>query len=223
MKLTTISKLFLLLFINLFSGTNIQAQSYLDKRINDLVNAMTPQEKINQLINSSFGGTPTNTRLSIAGFIMDDGPHGVRFADGRNGRTATAFPTGIAMASTWDQDIATKVGESMGIEFWAFNRNEQLGPCIDICRDPRGGRSAESGGEDPYLAGNIGKSVAIGIQRSPIVATVKHFMGESKQSNRTNMNVIATDRWLMDFSGYNFRTVVQEAGVMSVMGGTLRG
>ena len=106
----------------------------------------------------------------------------------------------------------------MGIEFWAFNRNEQLGPCIDICRDPRGGRSAESGGEDPYLAGNIGKSVAIGIQRSPIVATVKHFMGESKQSNRTNMNVIATDRWLMDFSGYNFRTVVQEAGVMSVMG-----
>jgi beta-glucosidase len=218
MKFATLSKLFLFLLIIFFSGMHIHAQSYLDKRINDLVDAMTPQEKINQLINSSFGGTPTNTRLGIPGFIMDDGPHGVRFADGRNGRTATAFPTGIAMASTWDQDIATKVGESMGIEFWAFNRNEQLGPCIDLCRDPRGGRSAESGGEDSYLAGNIGKSVAIGIQKSPIVATVKHFMGESKQSDRMNMNVIATDRWLMDFSGYNFRTVVQEAGVMSVMG-----
>jgi len=218
MKLTTLSKLFLFLLI-LSSGMHLQAQSLLDKRINDLVNAMTPQEKINQLINSSFGGTPANTRLGIPGFFMDDGPHGVRFAaDGRNGRTATAFPTGIAMASTWDQDIATKVGEAMGVEFWAFNRNEQLGPCIDLCRDPRGGRSAESGGEDSYLAGNIGKSVAIGIQRSPIVATVKHFMGESKQSDRMNMNVIATDRWLMDFSGYNFRTVVQEAGVMSVMG-----
>ena len=218
MKSTRLSKLFLFLGIILFSCVQVHAQSLLDQRINELVNAMTTQEKINQLINSSFGGTPTNTRLGIPGFAMDDGPHGVRFAADRNGRSATAFPTGVAMASTWDQEIATKVGEAMGIEFWSFNRNQQLGPCIDICRDPRGGRTAESGGEDSYLAGHIGKSVAIGIQRSPIVATVKHYMGESKQSNRHNMNVIATDRWLMDFSGYNFRTVVQEAGVMSVMG-----
>jgi beta-glucosidase len=208
----------LYLLILIFSGLQVNAQSLLDTRINELVDAMTTQEKINQLINSSFGGTPSNTRLGIPGFVMDDGPHGVRFAADRNGRSATAFPTGIAMAATWDEDIATKVGEAMGIEFWAFNRNEQLGPCIDICRDPRGGRSAESGGEDAYLAGNIGKSVAIGIQRSPIIATVKHFMGESKQSDRFNMNVLATDRWLMDFSGYNFRSVVQDAGVMSVMG-----
>lgn len=218
MKLNPFVKLFFFFLIILFSGFQLNAQSLLDKRINELVNAMTTQEKINQLINSSFGGTPSNSRLGIPGFVMDDGPHGVRFAADRNGRSATAFPTGVAMAATFDEDIATKVGEAMGVEFWAFNRNEQLGPCIDICRDPRGGRTAESGGEDAYLAGHIGKSVAIGIQRSPIIATVKHFMGESKQSDRHNMDVLATDRWLMDFSGYNFRTVVQEAGVLSVMG-----
>ncbi len=219
MKSTPFPKKRIFFLIILFSCLHINAQSLLDKRINELVNAMTTQEKINQLINSSFGGTPENTRLRIPGFAMDDGPHGIRFATSkRNGRTATAFPTGIAMAATWDQDIATKVGDAMGIEFWAFNRNEQLGPCIDICRDPRGGRSSESGGEDSYLAGKIGKSVAIGIQRNPVIATVKHFMGESKQSNRVKMNVLVTDRWLMDFSGYNFRQVVQEAGVMCVMG-----
>ncbi|HET9571098.1 MAG TPA: glycoside hydrolase family 3 C-terminal domain-containing protein [Bacteroidales bacterium] len=196
----------------------VNAQSALDKRINALVDAMTTQEKIDQLINSSFGGTPVNARLGIPGFFMDDGPHGVRLTTDKNGRTATAFPTGIAMASTWDEEMALKVGEAMGVEFWAFNRNEQLGPCIDLCRDPRGGRSAESGGEDAYLAGHIGKSVAIGIQESPIVATVKHYMGESKQSNRHRMDVLVSDRWLMDFSGYNFRTVIQDAGVMSVMG-----
>ncbi len=201
-----------------FTCVQLNAQSCLDKRIIDLVNAMTTQEKIDQLINSSFGGTPNNSRLGIPGFVMDDGPHGVRFAADQNGRSATAFPTGIAMAATWDEAIALEVGEAMGWEFWAFNRNQQLGPCIDICRDPRGGRSAESGGEDSYLAGHIGKSVAIGIQRTPVIATVKHFMGESKQSNRHYMDVQATDRWLMDFSGYNFRTVVQEAGVLSIMG-----
>lgn len=210
-------KSLIFLIIVAISGFHINAQSLLDKRVNDLVDAMTTQEKINQLINCSFGGTPANTRLGIPGFVMDDGPHGVRFAADRNGRSATAFPTGIAMAASWDEALAQRVGEAMGWEFWAFNRNQQLGPCVDICRDPRGGRSAESGGEDAYLAGHIGKSVAIGIQRTPVIATVKHFMGESKQINRHYMDVLATDRWLMDFSGYNFRTVVQEAGVLSVM------
>lgn len=218
MKSTFPAKLVIYTLLLVILTSNLNAQSPLDKRVNDLVDAMTTQEKINQLINSSFGGTPANTRLGIPGFVMDDGPHGVRFAADRNGRSATAFPTGIAMAATWDEAISQKVGEAMGWEFWAFNRNQQLGPCVDICRDPRGGRSAESGGEDAYLAGHIGKSVAIGIQRTPVIATVKHFMGESKQVNRHHMDVLATDRWLMDFAGYNFRTVVQEAGVMSLMG-----
>ena len=118
--------------IIIFSCVQVHAQSLLDQRINRLVKAMTTQEKIDQLINSSFGGTATNTRLGIPGFTMVDGPHGVRFATNRNGQTATAFPTGIGMASTWDEQIATKVGEAMGIEFWSFNRDQQLGPCVDI-------------------------------------------------------------------------------------------
>lgn len=196
----------------------VQAQSPLDRRINSLVDAMTTREKIDQLINNSFGGTPSNTRLGIPGFAMDDGPHGLRLTTDRNGRSGTAFPTGIAMAATWDEKLSQQIGEAMGWEFWAFNRNQQLGPCIDICRDPRGGRSAESGGEDPYLAGHIGKSITIGIQKTPIIATVKHFMGETKQLNRHHMNVLCSERWLMDLAGYNFRTVVQDAGVFSLMG-----
>ncbi|WP_243350253.1 glycoside hydrolase family 3 N-terminal domain-containing protein [Parabacteroides sp. FAFU027] len=194
------------------------SQSALDKRVDALVQAMSTQEKISHLINVGFGGTPANTRLNIPGFIMSDGPHGVRFTADRFGRTATSFPTGIAMAATWDEELARKVGESMGVEFWAFNRTQQLGPCLDLARDSRGGRTAESGGEDPYLAGQMGKSVVMGIQKFPVIATLKHFMGESKQSDRMNMNVVATERWLMDFAGYNFRTAMQDAGAMCVMG-----
>ncbi|MBP9017589.1 MAG: glycoside hydrolase family 3 C-terminal domain-containing protein [Paludibacteraceae bacterium] len=179
---------------------------------------MSVQEKIDQLTNNSFGGTATNERLKISGFLMDDGPHGVRFASQGSGSNATAFPTGIAMAATWDEIIGEKVGQAMGIEFWAFNRTQQLGPCIDIARDPRGGRTAESGGEDPYLAGKMGTAVAKGIQKNPIIAIVKHFVGESKQQNRHNMNVLLENRWLYDFAGYNYRKVVQDAGVMSIMG-----
>lgn len=218
MKSIFLIKQFLFASLMVFFCGQVKAQSLLDKRVNELVDAMTTQEKINQLINSSFGGTPSNPRLGIPGFFMDDGPHGLRLTTDRNGRTATAFPTGVAIAATWDEEIAQKVGEAMGLEFWAFNRNQQLGPCVDLARDPRGGRSAESGGEDPYLAGHIGKAVAIGIQKHPIIATVKHYMGETKQVNRHKMDVLVTDRWMMDFAGYNFRTVVQDAGVMSLMG-----
>lgn len=213
-----LTKLIIYTLMAVFSCFQLNAQSPLDNRVDKLVDAMTTQEKINQLINSSFGGTPANQRLGIPGFFMDDGPHGLRLTTDRNGRSGTAFPTGIAMSATWDEEIARKVGEAMGLEFWAFGRSQQLGPCVDICRDPRGGRSAESGGEDPYLAGHMGKAVAIGIQKWPVIATVKHFMGETKQENRHRMDVLVTDRWLMDFAGYNFRTVVQDAGVMSVMG-----
>lgn len=196
------------------------AQSPLDKRIDKLVNAMTTQEKIEQMINvrSSFGGTASNTRLGIPGFVMGDGPHGVRFTQDAFGRTSTAFPTGIAMTATWDEDLIGRVGGALGLEFWSFNRNQALGPCLDLCRDSRGGRTAESGGEDPYLAGHLAKALVNGIQKYPVVATLKHFMGESKQVNRLQMNVTASQRWLMDFSGYNFRTAMQEAGAMSVMG-----
>ena len=211
-------KSFQLLLAGLLTTYSIAAQSPLDVRIDSIIGQMSNQEKINQLINSSFGGTPGNYRLNISGLMMDDGPHGVRFATDRNERSATAFPTGIAMAATWDETTAQQVGKAMGTEFWAFNRSQQLGPCIDIAHDPRGGRTAESGGEDGFLAGHMGKAVAIGIQQTPVIATIKHYMGESKQANRHKMDVRVNDRYMMDFGARNFRIAIQESGAMSVMG-----
>ncbi len=195
----------------------------LDERIKSIMGQMTDQEKISQLINSGFGSTPANNRLGIPGFEMSDGPHGVRFND-NTGRKATAFPTGMAMVSTWDEEIAWKVGDAMGTEFWAFAFNIALGPCVDQSRDPRGGRNAESGGEDPYLSAHINKNVAKGIQEKyPVIASVKHYLGESRQTMggdqyyRHNAKYTASERWLMDFLGYNFRTVMQESGALNVM------
>ena len=207
-----------------FCICGIYAQQTLDERIHSIMNQMTDQEKIQQLINSSFGGTPSNDRLGIPGFEMSDGPHGVRFND-RTRRKATAFPTGIALAASWDKETSFKVGQALGTEFWAFGFNVALGPCIDITRDPRGGRNAESGGEDPYLSGQMGKNWVQGLEGTyPVMVSVKHFMGESKQTNgksdqnyRHNAKYTASERWLMDFLMYNFRTTLQESGALCVM------
>jgi beta-glucosidase len=190
--------------------TQVDAQS-LTKRIDSLINLMPAQDKINQLINNSFGTTPDNIALGIPGFNMCDGPHGVRC------KTATAFPNTVAVAATWDISIAEKVGKAMGEEFWSFGYHQQLGPCIDLCRDPRAGRSTEGAGEDPYLSGQIGTSLTKGIQTSPVIATVKHFMVESKQAYRESCNEIFTERWMMEHYGYNFRTTMQEGACFSIM------
>lgn len=219
-KLLRMKKILIVcLLASCFPFLEVAAQSFLDKRVDELINSMTTQEKLEQMYNNrtSFGGTPANLRLGIPGFVMGDSPHGVRLTSDRFDRSATAFPTGIAMTATWDESILEKVGGYMGLEFWSFNRQQALGPCLDLARDSRGGRTAESGGEDPYLAGHLAKSFTIGMQRYPIIATLKHFMGESMQSNRLKMDVIASQRWLMDFSGYNFRIPIQDAGAMSVM------
>jgi len=183
----------------------------LEPRIEALLAAMSTEEKLAQLANNGFMTTPDNARLAIPGFVMDDGPHGVRF------NKATAWPTGMGMVSTWNRGLAERVGQAMGEEFWAFGKQQQLGPCIDLTQDPRGGRSAESGGEDPYLIGQITAHVARGIQTTPVMATVKHFMIEGKQSTRHTRNEVFTDRGVMEHYGYSFRTVVQEGAVLSVM------
>ncbi len=195
-------------YIISLSITNAQT---VEDRITKIMSQMSLQEKVDQLHRNGDFTTPINTRLNIPGFIMSDGPHGVR--DGM----ATSFPVGIAMAATWDPDLTKLIGKAMGEEFWAKGKNQALGPCMDINRDPRNGRSPESGGEDPYLDAQITTAVVEGIQMNPVIATVKHFNCVNRQTNRTSNNVTISQELLMDEYGLNFRNAVQIGGAMSVM------
>lgn len=182
-----------------------------EQRIDSLLGMMTTAEKILQLHKEGGMNTQDNVRLNIPGFIMADGPHGVR--DG----LATSFPVGIAMAATWDTSLARRVGAAMGKEFRAKGKNQMLGPAMDMTRDPRNGRTPESGGEDPVLNALINAAVTKGVQSTPVIATVKHYNGKHRQNNRTNNNYIISQRQLMEHYGVNFRKSVQDAGAFCVM------
>src|SRR5512142_252640 len=108
-----------------------QAQQTLEDKITAIINQMTTAEKILQLHQQGSMNTEDNIRLNIPGFLMDDGPHGVR--DGN----ATSFPVGIGMASSWDVDLAKQIGVAMGKEFRGKGRHQALGPCLDLDRDIR--------------------------------------------------------------------------------------
>lgn len=199
----------LLLFIIIIS--NITSAQTVEQRIDSLLSEMTLEEKVEQLYKAGAMHTADNTRLDIPGFVMADGPHGVR--DG----LATSFPVGIAMAATWDVELAEHVGFALGKEFLGKGKHQMLGPAIDLTRDPRNGRTPESGGEDPYLNALINSAVVKGAQSAGIIATAKHYNGKHKQSGRNDNDYSISQRNLLEHYGYNFRTLVQDAGVLSVM------
>ena len=198
------------LFILLLLQTNIFSQT-LEERITDIISKMTLEEKILQLHKEGGMNTADNTRLDIPGFVMSDGPHGVR-----NG-LATSFPVGIGLAATWDIDLVYKVGEAMGKEFHGKGIHQMLGPCLDLCLDPRNGRSPETGGEDPYLNAKINTSIVQGVQSTPTIATIKHFYTEYRQNGRTSNNYTLSNRMLLEHHGFQFREAIQIGEAFSVM------
>jgi beta-glucosidase len=199
----------ILLFVGL-TQHSLFAQT-IEDRITAIIANMTIEEKILQLHAEGGFNTADNARLNIPGFIMADGPHGVREG------TATSFPVGIGMAATWDVELAYRVGIAMGKEFRGKGKHQALGPCLDIDRDPRNGRSPETGGEDSYLCAQITTAVAKGIQTTPTIATIKHFNANHRENGRTQNNITAGQKALHEEVGLAFRTAVQQGGVFSVM------
>ena len=90
----------------------------------------------------------------------------------------TAFPSGIALAATWNPDLIEEVGRVIGQEARTLNKDMMLAPCVNIQRAPYGGRNFESYGEDPYLASRMAVAYIKGVQSQGVIATVKHFAGE---------------------------------------------
>ena len=202
-----ISILLLLLF---FVASSSFSQSF-EKQLDSIVDLMSNEDKIMQLHQYGVFNTLPNEELNIPGLFMSDGPHGIK-----QGRS-TSFPVGIGMAASFDTNLIRRVGQVMGREFWGKGIHQALGPCMDLSWDPRNGRSPESGGEDPYLCGEITTSLIKGMQEYPVIATAKHFNCVAMQQNRFYNDVTVSERMLMDHYGYNFRSAVQKGGVFSVM------
>jgi beta-glucosidase len=154
--------------------------------------------------------------------VFIDGPNGVRGADG-----ATAFPSCLVLAATFDRSLARRYGESLADETIAAGANVLLGPGFDILRVPLAGRSAESFGEDPLVTGELGGSTVAGIQSRGVLAVLKHFVGNNFEWMRTGSGVpfhrgAAVDvridgRVLRELYAAPFRQAVMNYGARAIM------
>jgi beta-glucosidase len=143
-----------------------------------------PQELalVNGGSGSYAGNIPAIPALCIPAINLEDGPQGV--GDGQC--CVTQLPAPVAAASTWDTSLEQQYGAVVGSEEAGKGVNVNLGPTINIVRDPRWGRAFESLGEDPYLTGQLAAAYVTGVQSQGIMDQVKHYAVYNNETNRNN-------------------------------------
>lgn len=209
----------------LFKNENIAEQV----RVNDLLNRLTIDEKISLLIASA----PAIPRLGIDKYYHgNEALHGVV----RPGKF-TVFPMALALAGMWNPEllyqVATVISDEARAKFNELDFGKQQilkfndlltfwSPTINMARDPRWGRTPETYGEDPFLAGVLGVQFVKGFQGNDprylkVVSTPKHFAVYNQEGNRYANNPIVSMRLLREYYLPAFEACIKEGKAASIM------
>lgn len=197
-----------------------------------LVKAMTLQEKLTYIhglfpnkidprpadMVPSAGYVPGVPRLGIPTLRESDASLGV--ANQMNLRTddvATALPSGLATAATFDPKLAYAGGAMAGAEARAKTFNVLLAGGVNLTRDAWNGRNFEYLGEDPLLAGTLAAAAVRGVESNHIVSTVKHFALNAQETGRTILDARIDEAALRESDLLAFEIAVKDGRPGSVM------
>ncbi len=162
-----------------------------------------------------FGNPGDSGTTCLPPFDLRDGPNGV----GDGARGVTQLPAGAALAATFSRRLAYEYGQVIGTEQATKGVSIDLGPTVNIDRDPRWGREFESLSEDPHLAGRIAAAEIRGIQTEGTIAQVKHFAAYNQETYRNTRkdDVIVSQRVLHEIYMPAFRRAIRAGKVGSLM------
>jgi len=214
-----------------------------DRRTALLLAAMTPAEKFQQLVGAPgvvaeiptcYGArhVPGIARLGIPTFRITNGPVGVGQSDcvptttpnlpraammSTASAKATALPSAMAVAASFDTSVAAQFGDVIGVETRQHGLHVLEGPGVNLARVPQGGRNFEYFGEDPFLTGTMAVAEIRAMQKHGVIAMAKHFIANDHETNRTTENAIVADRVLHELYLLPFEMAVRDGKVASVM------
>ena len=172
----------------------------------DMSNQHDPENK------AAVGFIPGLKRLGIPALRLTDGPAGARHPM----HQATAMPSPVGLAASFNPELAEKYGNVIGVEARALDQDVLLSPMVNIVRTPNAGRNFETLGEDPLLASDMVAAEIQGIQDKGLMATVKHFAGNNQETERGTGTSVIDERTLHEIYLPAFEAAVK-ANVASFM------
>ncbi|MDE0702074.1 MAG: glycoside hydrolase family 3 C-terminal domain-containing protein [Acidimicrobiaceae bacterium] len=190
----------------------------MSKRTDDLLAAMTTEEKVAMVTGGDMWHTRGVERLGIPKLKVTDGPNGAR-GDGLMGtgsRTA-CIPSGAALGATWDPALVAELGELLGDEARAKRAQVLLAPTINLHRSPKGGRNFECYSEDPILSGRLAAAFVRGVQSRGVATTAKHFVGNDSEFERNSIDTQVDERTLRELYLVPFEHAVKDGGSWGIM------
>ncbi|MCD7956613.1 MAG: glycoside hydrolase family 3 C-terminal domain-containing protein [Lachnospiraceae bacterium] len=164
-------------------------------------------EKIQEMVLEACGIPAIVHAEALSGYLHPD---------------ATVFPSAIGLAATWNPENVEEMTTIIRKQMQATGVYQALSPVMDVARDPRWGRVAETYGEDPSLVSAMSVAFVRGLQGTPgedgVIATGKHFLGYGNCLGGLNMAANpVTDRELREVYGKPFQAAITEAGLDSIM------
>jgi len=166
------------------------------------------------------GHVPGVPRLGIPDLFETDASLGV--ANGgsmRPGDVATALPSSLAAAASFDPDLAYAAGAMIGAEARAKGFNVLLAGGANLIRDPWNGRNFEYFSEDVWLTGVMAGQSIRGVQSNGIVSTIKHFALNSQETGRYVLDARLSDVALRQSDLLAFQIAIEGGQPGSVMCG----
>jgi beta-glucosidase len=219
----------------------------LEQRVSDLLAKMTIDEKIGQMAQVNAGDSYIHDYLAdgvragrvgsiinavdvdiineLQRIAVEESRLGIPLMVGRDviHGFKTVMPIPLGQAATWNPDVVREGARVAALEASTAGVNWTFAPMIDIARDPRWGRIAESLGEDPFLAGELGAAMVEGFQGDDlssigtIAACAKHFAGYgTAESGRDYATTNIPENELRNVYLRPFKAAV-DAGVMTLM------
>ncbi|MBQ9552921.1 MAG: glycoside hydrolase family 3 protein [Clostridia bacterium] len=178
---------------------------------------LTLDEMIDLVVHSGYE-TQGVARLGIPATEDNDGPSSVK---GRHGLvyvdSGTAYPCETAIACTWNEELAEKMGEGAGKEAADMGEDIWYAPGLNLHRNPMGGRNFEYFSEDPLLSGCMGAAIVRGANRYELVTTVKHFALNDQESHRNGVFTWADEQTIRELYLRAFEPSIKESKSVGVM------
>ncbi|WP_112179874.1 beta-glucosidase [Paraliobacillus zengyii] len=147
-----------------------------------------------------------------------DGPAGISSFLAATPVSGIPFPAEVMLASTWNVELATAMGEAIGDEAEAYGVTGWYAPAMNIHRTAFAGRNFEYYSEDPFLSGEFAAATTAGYQSKGGFVYMKHFALNDQEDNRT-LGVLTwgNEQSIREIYLKPFEVAVKEGGALGVM------